>query len=86
MPTLAPLEVLRDINYSVEIGAFAEYWAAPNLRTRVELLQGVTGHDGFVANLSADYVYKPDYRWQFTIGPRLEIVDTQFEIDLFLGE
>ncbi len=77
---------LRDINYSLELGAFAEYWAAPNVRTRAELLQGITGHDGLVANFSADYVYKPDYRWQFTVGPRLEVVNTQFEIDLFLSE
>jgi outer membrane protein len=74
---------LHDINYSIELGAFAEYWAAPNVRTRVELLQGVTGHDGFIANFSADYVYKPDYRWQFTVGPRLSVVNTQFESTYF---
>lgn len=77
------LRGLRDINYSLELGAFAEYWPVPFFRTRLELLQAVTGNDGFIANLEADYVYRPDFRWQFTLGPRLEIANTQFESTYF---
>jgi outer membrane protein len=77
------LHGLRDIDYTVELGGFAEYWLAPNLRTRVELLQGVTGADGFTANFSADYVYKPDARWLFTFGPRMQAVNTQYESTFF---
>jgi MipA family protein len=77
------LRGLRDINTTLELGVFAEYWATPFLRTRVDLLQGVTGAEGLLANLSADYVFRPDYRWQFTVGPRLQFANTQFESTFF---
>ncbi len=74
---------LRDINYTLELGGFAEYYPAPFLRTRVELLQGVTGADGFVANLMADYIYRPNRDWLFTAGPRLQFADTQYMSTFF---
>jgi MipA family protein len=77
------LRGLRDINYTLELGAFAEYYPTPFLRTRIEVLQGVTGADGLLANLSADYIYRPDYRWQFTVGPRLQFANTQYESTFF---
>jgi len=77
------LHGLHDIDYTVELGVFAEYWLAPNIRTRVEVLQGVNGAEGLVGNLSADYVYAPNSRWQFTAGPRLEFGNTQFMNEYF---
>ncbi len=72
------LKGMHDINYTLELGAFAEYYPAPFLRTRVEVLQGVTGAEGFEANLMADFIYKPAPQWMFTAGPRLQIVDNKF--------
>jgi MipA family protein len=77
------LRGLRNIDYTLELGAFAEYYPVPFIRTRVELLQGVTGADGFVANLMADYIYQPDPFWLFTAGPRLRFVNTQYESTFF---
>jgi MipA family protein len=77
------LRGLHNIDYTLELGAFAEYYPVPFIRTRVELLQGVTGADGFVANLMADYIYRPDARWLFTAGPRLRFVNTQYESTFF---
>jgi outer membrane protein len=77
------LRGLRDIDYTLELGGFAEYWIAPNVRTRVDLLQGVTGAEGLTANFSADYVYKPDARWMFTFGPRMQVVSTQYQSTFF---
>jgi MipA family protein len=77
------LRGLHDIDYTLEAGAFAEYYPVPFLRTRVELLQGITGADGFAANLMADYIYSPDPRWLFTVGPRLQIADEQFQSTFF---
>lgn len=79
----AAMRGLNDIDYTLELGAFAEYYPVPFLRTRVELLQGVTGADGFAANLMADYVYSPGPRWLFTVGPRLQIVDGQYQSAFF---
>jgi MipA family protein len=77
------LKGLRDINYTLELGGFAEYYPAPFIRTRIELLQGVTGAEGFVANLMADYIYRPTPQWTFTAGPRLQFANTQFESTFF---
>ncbi len=74
---------LRDINYTLQAGGFAEYYPAPFLRTRVELLQGFTGSDGLTANLLADYIYRPSYNWIFTIGPRLQFANAQYTSTFF---
>ena len=77
------LHGLPDINYTWEAGAFAEYYPLPFLRTRVELLQGLSGADGLAANLIADYIFSPDPAWLFTLGPRLYLVNTQYQSAFF---
>ncbi len=77
------LRGLHDIDYTLELGGFAEYYPVPFVRTRVELLQGVTGADGLAANLMADFIYSPDPRWLFTVGPRLQIVNEQYQSAFF---
>jgi MipA family protein len=77
------LRGLHDINYTLELGGFAEYYPAPFLRTRIELLQGVTGAEGLAANLSADAIFRPDPQWLFTVGPRLKVVNTQYQSTFF---
>ncbi|MGO8952587.1 MAG: MipA/OmpV family protein [Rhodomicrobium sp.] len=77
------LRGLPDINYTWEAGAFAEYYPLPFLRTRIELLQGVSGADGLVANLIADYIVSPEAAWLFTAGPRLYLVNTQYQSAFF---
>ncbi len=72
------LKGMHNIDYTLKAGAFAEYYPAPFLRTRVELLQGVTGADGFEANFMADFIYKPTPQWLFTAGPRLQAVNDKF--------
>ncbi len=74
---------LHNINYTIELGGFAEYYPVPFLRTRVELLDGVTGAEGFGANVMADLIYAPGPQWLFTVGPRLKIVNTQFMSTFF---
>jgi len=74
---------LHDVNYTIEVGGFAEFYPVPFVRTRVELLQGVTGADGFNANLMADFIYKPGPQWLFTVGPRLNFVDGQYNSAFF---
>lgn len=69
---------LRDVPWTIEAGAFAEFWPIQNrLRTRVEIRQGFHGHHGVVADFSADWVEKFD---AFTLsgGPRLALGDTAF--------
>ena len=64
-------------------GAFAEYYPVPFIRTRAELLQGVTGNMGFAVNLSADYIWRPGPDWTLTFGPRAQVVNDQYASDYF---
>jgi outer membrane protein len=64
-------------------GAFAEYYPADFVRTRVELLQGITGNSGFAAVLSADYIWRPSADWILTAGPRATIADDRYASDYF---
>jgi outer membrane protein len=74
---------LNDINYTLELGAFAEYYPVPFIRTRIELLQGVTGAEGLAARLMADYVFQPNAQWLFTAGPRLQFANTEYQSTFF---
>lgn len=81
------LRGLDDVDFTLEAGVFVEFWPVDSFRTRVELLQGIGGHEGFVANFSADGVWRPSERWLLTAGPRLTIVsddyaDTYFSVPL----
>jgi outer membrane protein len=64
-------------------GVFAEFYPVSNLRTRVEVLQAVTGYEGMTVNLSADYIWKPTEPLTLSIGPRLQFVDDNYASDLF---
>ncbi len=64
-------------------GAFAEYYPVSSVRTRIEMLQGVTGNSGFAANLSADYIWHPAADWTLTAGPRAQIADDRYASDYF---
>jgi MipA family protein len=77
------LDGVHNIDYTFEAGGFAEYYPAPFLRTRVELLQGFTGAEGFEANLMADFIYRASPQLTFTAGPRLQIVDNKYASAFF---
>lgn len=74
----AALAGLTDVPLTFEGGAFVEFWPGSMIRTRAELRRGIGGHEGLIANLSADVVLKPDARWTFTVGPRLAIADANY--------
>jgi MipA family protein len=71
------LRGLGNVNLTVELGGFAEYYPVDWLRTRVEVLQGVTGHHGLVADFSADVIVPLRDRLTFSAGPRFSVTDTR---------
>lgn len=73
---LSKLLGLGDIGWAIELGAFAEYWWAPWLRTRAELRQGFGGHHGIVADLTADAVAHVSRQLTLSAGPRLTLANT----------
>jgi MipA family protein len=65
------LRGLGDVKWVFEAGAFAEYWPADWLRTRVELRQGFGGHHGVVGDATADLVFPVTKQLTLSAGPRL---------------
>ena len=72
------LRGLGDVDWAVELGAYAEYWPAQFARTRVEVRRGFNGHEGFVADFSVDFVFRPLPAWTLTLGPRLSVADDEY--------
>ncbi|MGH6853076.1 MAG: MipA/OmpV family protein, partial [Methylocella sp.] len=68
---------LHNVGFTAELGGFLELWPTDYFRARFEARQGVSGADGFDANIELDAVerYGP---WTFSAGPRFRFGDTQF--------
>jgi outer membrane protein len=69
------LNGLGDINFALQVGAFAEYWPVQWLRLRGELRQGFDGERGVTGDLFADVVV-PVGQFRFSGGPRLTAQST----------
>jgi outer membrane protein len=68
---------LRDVDWTIESGAFVELWPMQKLRTRVDLRYGLHGHGGIVADLGADYV-ESFRNWILSAGPRASLGNGSF--------
>jgi outer membrane protein len=71
------LNGLGDVKAGVELGGFVEYFPVDWFRTRVELRQGVVGHNGTVADFSADVIVPVIQRFTISAGPRFTWESTQ---------
>lgn len=70
---------LPETGFSFEVGAFVQQEFGDNMRVRAEARQGVSGHEGFISVLSADYVAREGLSQEFSIGPRLTITDDRYQ-------
>ena len=71
--------LLPDVDLSIELGGFVQAYVSDALRLRTEVRQGVTGHEGLIADLSADYVMRDGDRQVISIGPRLSFADARYQ-------
>ena len=72
------LRGLGDVPWAFEAGAFAEYWPADWLRTRVELRQGFGGHHGLVSDVTADLVVPVSPKLTLSAGPRMTLASSGY--------
>ncbi|WP_314962062.1 MipA/OmpV family protein [Bradyrhizobium cosmicum] len=61
---------LGDVKAAYELGGFVEYYPVDWLRLRSELRQGMGGHTGTVADVSADVIVPLIQRLTISAGPR----------------
>ncbi|UPK38720.1 MipA/OmpV family protein [Bradyrhizobium sp. 186] len=66
----AELTGLGDVKAAYELGGFVEYFPVDWLRLRSELRQGMGGHIGAVADVSADVIVPLIQRLTISAGPR----------------
>jgi MipA family protein len=71
------LNGLGDVNATVELGGFVEYFPVDWFRTRAELRQGIGGHTGVVADFSADFIVPVFQGFTLSAGPRFTWESTQ---------
>lgn len=74
---------LGSVKWGFEAGVFAEAWASPNFRARVDVRHGVRGHRGIVADFAADAIL-PYGDWTFSAGPRLTAASSKY-MDAYFG-
>jgi MipA family protein len=71
------------VKWALEVGAFADYWLTPWLRTRAEVRQGFGGHHGIVSDLTADVVVPVTPQLTLSGGPRLTLATDAAEDPYF---
>lgn len=67
------------VGFTVEAGGFLEYKFANPVRARLEVRQGIGGHEGLVGMASVDYIARDRDDWLFAIGPRLSFSDGGYQ-------
>lgn len=77
------LRGLNDVAFAVEIGGFAEFYAFDWLRVRSEVRRGFNGHEGIVADFSADVIVPLNERMTFAAGPRYTVTNARYASTYF---
>lgn len=67
-----------NVGFTVEVGGFAQVFVTDNFRLRVEGRKGLGGHEGWVGDVGADFVYRNGDDTIFSIGPRARIADDRY--------
>ena len=68
---------LHNVGFTAELGGFLELWPTDFIRARLEARQGVSGAQGFDANIELDL--SSSYgAFTFAAGPRFQFGDDQF--------
>jgi outer membrane protein len=77
-PSRFPVPVDK-VPATVEAGAFAQLYLAKSFRVRAEVRKGLGGHDGWIAQGSADFIARRGDDYVFSIGPRVSWADEAYQ-------
>jgi outer membrane protein len=77
------LNGLGNVNYTVNLGGFVDYWAMPWLRARAEVMQGVGAGSGVTGRLFADAVLPVSPAMTWSVGARARYVTSGTESPYF---
>ncbi|THD81088.1 MAG: MipA/OmpV family protein [Phenylobacterium sp.] len=71
------LQGFDKVDWAIEPGVFANWWVGEGLRLHGEVRKGVNGNSAWMADVSADAVYRGG-PWVLSIGPRAHWADSDF--------
>jgi outer membrane protein len=77
-PSRFPVPVDK-VSATVEAGAFAQLYLAKSFRLRGEVRKGLGGHDGWIAQGSADFIARRGDDYVFSVGPRVSWADEKYQ-------
>jgi len=72
------LRGLGNVDPSLEIGAFTEFYPWEWLRLRAELRYGFGGFEGLGGDIGADVIVPIADSWRFAVGPRLSFASSSY--------
>ncbi|WP_029005203.1 MipA/OmpV family protein [Azorhizobium doebereinerae] len=73
----AKLNGLGNVDTSIEVGGFAEWYPVDWLRLRGELRYGFGGFEGIMGDLAADVII-PYQSWRLAVGPRVSFAGSGY--------
>jgi outer membrane protein len=68
---------------TIEAGAFAQYQVSEMFRLRGEVRHGIGGHNGLIASLGADAVWRDGDRYVISAGPRVNFSNSRYQREFF---
>ncbi len=69
---------LSKVPWTLESGAFVEYWPTDFIRGRIDVRYGFHGHKGVVADFGVDGLLRSG-AWTFALGPRARIASSNYQ-------
>lgn len=74
---------IDNVPTTFEAGLFAQYQVSETIRLRSEVRKGIGGHEGLVASLGGDRIWRHGDRYVFSIGPRVLLSNARFHRAFF---
>ena len=71
------------VSGTIELGGFVQYQMSEFLRLRGEVRKGVGGHNGLIASLGADGVWRDGDRYVISAGPRVNFTNGRYQREFF---
>ena len=68
---------------TIEAGLFAQYEVTETIRLRSEVRKGIGGHEGLVASIGGDRIWRDGDRYVFSIGPRVLLSNARYHRAFF---
>lgn len=71
------------VSRTIEVGGFVQYSLSDSFRLRTEVRKGIGGHDGVIASVGADKIWRDGDNYVISVGPRVLLADSTYQRAFF---